>query len=507
MAGNDRTNAAKLTPTDVAEIGDELARVFARDATSSEVVVLDGAGCALRLRYGTLLAEDGLGRHRRVRRWTRAMPPSRIVILSNSGFLGLDALSWCEAVGTEVVGIDPYAGRIRYETAAAAKRDRRLIRAQAVAGLTDDHPTGVAIVRYLLRAKLAGQEQLARTTLELPETADTIAALADALDDADSIEQARTFEASAAAACFAGWVDHDATRVRFADRDRDRIPEHWFRYDGRRSILGARNSSRRAATPLNSTLNYAFSLLRAEAVIALRIVGLDPDLGLLHLDGAGRPGMALDVMEPVRPQVEAFVLELVSQRVFRKVDFAEDRDGVVRLGVALRTELASTLPRWARAVAPFVETVAVALGELVATDYRTSTPITGAKRKAATARVPGRQRPELHASNSRSEHRARAKILARARRPAYSAADRSHGSGTNAVPPAGQPSRDKRNRHVGNADARSPPAAPNLNAGEQSTQANPLIRWSFGARFFPVSPASSSLTSCESLGCQNRPRQ
>jgi len=46
--------------------------------------------------------------------------------------------------------------------------------------------------------------------------------------------------------------------------------------------------------------------------------------------------MALDVMEPVRPQVEAFVLELVSQRVFGRVDFTEGPDGAVRLGVGLR---------------------------------------------------------------------------------------------------------------------------------------------------------------------------
>jgi len=90
-------------------------------------------------------------------------------------------------------------------------------------------------------------------------------------------------EASAAAAYFAGWVDHDATRVRFADRDRDRIPEHWYRYDGRRSILGARNSNRRAERPLNAILNYVYALARAESVVACRIAGLDVDLGLLHL--------------------------------------------------------------------------------------------------------------------------------------------------------------------------------------------------------------------------------
>ncbi len=401
MAGTNATAAVRksprrdrlpLTESDVSEVDADFARVFARDATSADVIVLDGAGCALRVRYGSLIAEDGLGKHRRTRRWTRALPPKRIVILSDSGFVALDALAWCDAVGTEVFGINPHDGRLRYETTGSSgKRDRRLVRAQAAAGLSDDHPTGVAIVRDLLRSKLSGQARLAREVLDLAETAETIDALADALADVTSIEDARQLEASAASAYFAGWIDHPLTRLRFADRDDDRIPEHWRRYDGRRSILGARNSNRRAERPLNAILNYLYGCLRAEAVLALRIVALDPAVGILHLDSAGRPSMALDVCEPVRPAVDAFALELVSQRVFRRVDFHETTDGAVRLGVALRTELASTLPKWSQALAPHAEAVAHALAELVATDYRSTAPITGRKRVAASARVRARK--------------------------------------------------------------------------------------------------------------------
>jgi hypothetical protein len=101
--------------------------------------------------------------------------------------------------------------------------------------------------------------------------------------------------------------------------------------------------------------------------------------------------MALDICEPVRPLVEAFALDLISQRVFRRVDFHETPEGAVRLGVALRTELASTLPQWARAVAPHAEAVSYALAELVATDYRATAPITGRRRVAASARVRARK--------------------------------------------------------------------------------------------------------------------
>jgi hypothetical protein len=101
--------------------------------------------------------------------------------------------------------------------------------------------------------------------------------------------------------------------------------------------------------------------------------------------------MALDVLECVRPNVEQFALDLLAQRVFKRVDFHEAPDGAVRLGVTLRTELAWTLPTWARLLAPHAEAVAEALVGLVATDYRASTPLTGTRRRQATARVKARK--------------------------------------------------------------------------------------------------------------------
>jgi CRISPR-associated endonuclease Cas1 len=392
MARTDGTNQpAPLSRADVDATVDELARVHARDATNDQIVVLDGAGCALRVRYGSLVAEDGIGRQRRTRRFSRAAPPERVVVLATSGFLGLDALAWCDAVGTPVVGIDPHDGEVRYMTATNSKRDQRLLRAQAAAGMTDEHPTGVAIVRRLLQAKLVGDARVMRDVLGLPSTAQTIEDLAAALDDATTIERARQLEASAASAFYAGWVDHLATRPRFAERDVARVPEHWLRYDGRRSVLGARSSNRRAERPLNAVINYTTALAKAEAVLALRVVGLSPDLGLLHLDAAGRPSMALDVLEPVRPHISEYVLDLFAQRTWRKAEFVEGPDGAVRLGVALRQELASSVPMWTRLVAPHVEAVAHALGKLVATDYQPTAPITGERRKAGQARVKARK--------------------------------------------------------------------------------------------------------------------
>jgi hypothetical protein len=52
---------------------------------------------------------------------------------------------------------------------------------------------------------------------------------------------------------------------------------------------------------------------RAKACL---IVGLDPGLGILHVDYARRDSFALDLMEGIRPSVDAYVLNLVRSRRF-----------------------------------------------------------------------------------------------------------------------------------------------------------------------------------------------
>lgn len=61
---------------------------------------------------------------------------------------------------------------------------------------------------------------------------------------------------------------------------------------------------RLAVTPVHAILNYSFALLESESRLALVALGLDPGLGLgLHADTPNRDSLALDVLEPVRPQI------------------------------------------------------------------------------------------------------------------------------------------------------------------------------------------------------------
>ncbi len=52
---------------------------------------------------------------------------------------------------------------------------------------------------------------------------------------------------------------------------------------------------------MNSLLSFLYTLLTNEVASALEAVGLDPYVGFLHQDRPGRPSLALDLMEELRP--------------------------------------------------------------------------------------------------------------------------------------------------------------------------------------------------------------
>jgi len=74
--------------------------------------------------------------------------------------------------------------------------------------------------------------------------------------------------------------------------------------------------------PVNALLSLGYSLLTANLMTALEIVGLDPYCGFFHATAYGRPALALDAMEEFRPIiVDSVVLTLVNKRMLAADDF------------------------------------------------------------------------------------------------------------------------------------------------------------------------------------------
>jgi hypothetical protein len=81
------------------------------------------------------------------------------------------------------------------------------------------------------------------------------------------------------------------------------------------------------------------------------------DLGL-HTDTANRDSLAFDVLEPVRPPIELWLLDWIAKEPLRRADFFETGSGNCRLMSQICSKLGGTALAWRKLVAPWAEYVA-----------------------------------------------------------------------------------------------------------------------------------------------------
>jgi CRISPR-associated endonuclease Cas1 len=317
------------------------------------VVTLFGYGIQVRVDRGHLLVEDGIGAQRYRYRLPRVGHGlKRLVVIGSDGMVSLSALRWLADQDASFVMLER-DGSVLTTTGPVRPSDARLRRAQALASQSG---TAIQIARELIDKKLAGQERVARHKLLATESADTISRYRAELASADSPERIRQIESQAAGAYWAAWR---ALPIHFPRKDEPRVPEHWRVFGTRVSPLTG--SPRLAANPPNAILNYLYALLESESRLAAAALGLDPGIGMLHVDAPARDSLACELMEPVRPQVDAFLLDWITREPLKREWFFEQRDGNCRLMGSFAALLSETAPTWGRAVAPFAEWVAQTL--------------------------------------------------------------------------------------------------------------------------------------------------
>ena len=170
---------------------------------------------------------------------------------------------------------------------------------------------------------------------------------------AQTIDALRTLEAQAAIIYWKAW---EFVELTFVQRDRNRVPEHWLQFANRASLLTG--NPRKATNPANAILNYLYAILEAESRIAALTMGLDPGIGFMHADLQSRDSLACDLMEAIRPKIDAFLLDFLKGRAFKKSDFFETREGLCRLMPMITKPLAIVGPVCAKELGPIVENVA-----------------------------------------------------------------------------------------------------------------------------------------------------
>ncbi len=83
---------------------------------------------------------------------------------------------------------------------------------------------------------------------------------------------------------------------------------------------------------MNALLSFLYALLAHDTASALEGVGLDPAVGYLHRDRPGRPGLALDLMEELRPVLaDRVTLSLVNRQQVRGKGFCRTETGAINM--------------------------------------------------------------------------------------------------------------------------------------------------------------------------------
>src|SRR5882757_6382806 len=311
------------------------------------VITLFGYGIRVQVDRGHLVIEDGIGPERRQARFPRVGHGlRRLVVIGADGMVSLAALRWLADQNAAFVMLDRI-GKVLATTGPIRPSDARLRRAQSLA-----HQSGAAvqISRGLIFQKLEGQERIVRNALQDSALAGRIGSIRSLLANANTVEAIRQLESQAAQAYWSAW---HSLPVNFPKADYCRVPEHWRTFGTRKSVLTG--SPRLAVNPPNAMLNYMYALLESESRLAAASVGLDPGIGVLHVDTDARDSLACDLMEPARPHVDAYLLKWITGAPLRREWFFEQRDGSCRLMGSFAIRLSESLSTWSRVVAPIAE--------------------------------------------------------------------------------------------------------------------------------------------------------
>ena len=344
------------------------------------ILTLHGYGVRVTMQAGHLQIEDGIGPERRHFRLPRvAHGLNRLIIIGSDGFISLAALRWLADQDAAFVLLER-SGKVLTVCGPISPSDARLRRAQALA---HQNSKALEISRELIRVKLEGQERVVRKQLRENSTAEVISRFRGRLADAGSLDTLRYIEAQAAGAYWNAWSE---VPVLFPRQDVKRVPDHWLRFGARHSPLTGQ--PRLAVNPPNAILNYCFALAESECRLALSVCGLDPGLGFIHVDTPNRDSLALDLLETVRPAIEAWLLSWITREPLRRSDFFETGSGNCRLMSHLCTQLSETAPTWGRLVEPWAEYVARALWTTTARPKISATRLTQQHRREAKGSPP-----------------------------------------------------------------------------------------------------------------------
>ena len=190
----------------------------------------------------------------------------------------------------------------------------------------DDEYASAALARAYLLAKVANcRTSVLRAAREHPSATLDAACL-------QLAQSLRLLDRPATLDALRG-VEGDAARTYFSVFDElilHQKDDFFFRERSRRPPLDN----------MNALLSFLYVMLAHDLSSALETVGLDPAVGFLHRDRPGRAGLALDLMEELRPVLtDRLAISLVNRRQVAGDGFTRSESGGVIMSDATRKEV------------------------------------------------------------------------------------------------------------------------------------------------------------------------
>jgi CRISP-associated protein Cas1 len=190
----------------------------------------------------------------------------------------------------------------------------------------DDESASAEIARAVLLAKVAnGRTVLLRAARERQSAAldQAVSRMGEALR---AVETAQTLEVLRG-------VEGEAAHTYFRVFDAMILQQ-------KESFFFRERSRRPPLDNVNSLLSFLYVLLAHDVSSALETVGLDPAVGFLHRDRPGRAGLALDLMEELRPVIaDRLALTLINRKQVDGAGFTRGESGGVTMSDKTRKEV------------------------------------------------------------------------------------------------------------------------------------------------------------------------
>ena len=331
-----------------------------RASCDTATVIADGSQVRVAVRQNHLSVEDGVPGNKRERRYPRATPPKRVIVLGGHGFVTIEAQRWMADARVPWSIVDTYAATPEIVAISGGNAlDARLVRAQCEAA---GNSVGVEVTRYLLLEKMRGQLANVREYLSDDYAERAIEKYIAQTEESGDLATLGAMEGNAAREYFSAWTNR--VMVPFSHHDMKRVPEHWREFAQRPSLAGTGGPNSHATDPINACLNFAYHIAETVAIHACHAYGLLPELGINHRDKNGRASMALDLIEVIRPQVDAAILRMMAPMGVMPAElldrryFLESGDGTVRLCAPLTHQITSHAGDWTDVLMPHAYHVA-----------------------------------------------------------------------------------------------------------------------------------------------------